>query len=87
MLLFVTRDAFFKFSIEDRFGEGDAMRSEFSEPKSREWRFVWSFQNARGELKGEVSKGDDPRLVVASIFCSSQSAMVSGRCSGLNVPL
>lgn len=81
MVLFLTRDAFLRFSIDERrppvFPVGDAERSDrsglFSEPK-REGE-ARSSQNVRGERgcwSGDESKGDESLLV--TIFWRKQSA-------------
>lgn len=64
MLLFLTRDARFKFSIDDRFAAGDGEESRFSNGfrfsmlRRPGERFC---QYDRGELgaKGEDSNGDE----------------------------
>lgn len=63
MLLFVTRDAFLRFSIEDlRVGEGDALRIGTFSTSNRAGEIdSRCFQKERGEelLAGEGSNGDE----------------------------
>jgi hypothetical protein len=67
MLLFLTRDARFKFSIEDLFaGDGDESRGAFSDPNRFGDAGSRPCQNERGDallpelLNGEGSKGEEP---------------------------
>lgn len=68
MLLFLTREAFFRFSIELRFGDSDGSRSySFSDPKRFLGETVCSFQNKRGLfVNADESKGEDS--LVRNIF-------------------
>jgi hypothetical protein len=60
MLLFLTREAFLRFSIELRLGDSEASGSfSLSEPKRVLGDVVCSFQNRRGLLLKDESKGED----------------------------
>jgi hypothetical protein len=80
MLLFLTREAFLRFSMEERLGErqGDGSRSySFSDPKRPLGDVVWSFQKRRGLL----SNGDEPKgdvSLVNIIICATLDAAGAG---------
>lgn len=81
MLLFLTRDAFFRFSMEERLGESGlgegSLGYSFSEPKRALGDVVCSFQNRRGLL----SNGDEPKgdvSLVNIIFCATLAVAYRG---------